>query len=518
MMPQYTRVRAIVLIVVLATTAIGCGQKSSAASARPASTPATGQTDTDMGRNLADSVLGEFPNLRDGVSLRAWKKLHSTDTIQEYSPQVAEVENWCVRARSEASLGSGRNWLRTAYFYVPDPPASLALPVGTPKEELIDECRLGLVWTEIEDTDAARAQALTVRESLAAALGPGDTDPKINWWASAFWSNPVLWKRDVLSIAAAFTKFHKWGSTESRPPARVFVAAAGPKSKTIFDQKFGDDHGAAYIAKRKRIAAFANEAVKIAAISGAVEQAIRSAQDLVAVKDGSIAIPTAEERTQIFMVIDQWLSVARPLPPLRRAAALIVADQLMDQSGGPNWDKNDSPDIRKRLEAQGAVFEWDQLGGTYAFTHTWLKEALKLDRDGRAGELAFMTLLEKGFETSNQCLDQQGKSFRAVIRESEGYLRRRPDSTFTADIHLMIAQAYGDIVTIANGGGYLESESEFAEYRAESAGARSKAIEHYRIALESAPNNSRPDAAWPEAWRLMAGIPPTHTYFYCVYD
>jgi hypothetical protein len=82
----------------------------------------------------------------------------------------------------------------------------------------------------------------------------------------------------------------------------------------------------------------------------------------------------------------------------------------------------------------------------------------------------------------------------------------------------MIAQAYSDIVTIASGGGYDESESELDRYRAESAGARSKAIEHYRIGFESAPNNERAQAACPEAWRLIAGIPPTHTYFYCVYD
>src|SRR5262249_47098095 len=156
-MSQYqikrTRVRAIVLIIVLAMP-MGCGQKSSPSTTRPATTPATGQTDTNVGRNLADSILGELPNLREGVSLLAWKKLHSTDTIQKYAPLVAEVENWCVRARSEVSLGSGRNWVRTAYFYVPDPPVSLTLPLGTSKDELINECRLGLVWTEIEDTDA----------------------------------------------------------------------------------------------------------------------------------------------------------------------------------------------------------------------------------------------------------------------------------------------------------------------------------------------------------------------------
>jgi hypothetical protein len=517
-MPQYSTLRSIVLIVALATTAICCGRKSSSSSARPASAPATGQTDTEIGQNLTNSVLGEFPGLREGVSLHDWKKLHSTDTIQEYAPRLAEVENWCVRARSEASLGSGRNWVRTAYFYLPDPPTSLALPLATPKTQLTGECRLGLVWTEIEDTDAGRAEALKTHDSLAAALGPGDADPKINWWGSAFWRNKVLWKRDVLSLAAAITNSRKWGSAESSSATRVFVAAAGPKSKIMFDGPLPDDQHAAYIAKHKRLATLADEALKIAAIGGPVEKTIRGAQDLVSVKDGSTEFPTAQERTEIFTAIDQWLSAARPLPPLRRAAALIVADQLMDQSGGTGWGKDDYPAIRKRLEAQGAVFEWDQLGDGYGFTHTWLKEAWKLDRDGWAGELAFMTLMERGFETSGQCRDQKGKGFRAVIREGEGYLRRKADSVFSADIHLMIAQAYGDIVTIASGGGYDESETEIDQYKAESPGARSKAIEHYRIGFESAPNNSRASAEWPVAWRLTAGIPPTHTNFYCIYD
>jgi hypothetical protein len=31
----------------------------------------------------------------------------------------------------------------------------------------------------------------------------------------------------------------------------------------------------------------------------------------------------------------------------------------------------ESPPIRKQLEAEGAVFEWRELGGIYVYVHTW---------------------------------------------------------------------------------------------------------------------------------------------------
>ena len=177
----------------------------------------------------------------------------------------------------------------------------------------------------------------------------------------------------------------------------------------------------------------------------------------------------------------------------------------------------ESPPIRKQLEAEGAVFEWRELGGSYVYVHTWLKEALKLDPEGRAGELSFLTLMELGFETSGACADQGGTGFNAVIREGEAYLQRKPASGFRADVHFLLGQAYGDIVVLANGGGYSADE-ERAEYKDKAPSARAKAIDHYTTALQSAPGSPRVSEGWPEAWRLLAGIPPARTYFYCVYD
>lgn len=497
-------------------TAVRSTESSAVERANPS---AIGQnTDAEIARDLAKFVLQELPHLRDGAPLAAWKQLHNTDTIEPYASGVTSVEKWCARATSEASLDPGRKWVRSAYFYVPDVPMPAVLPASISGSKLVDECRLGLIWSEIEDTDVDRAGTLgrEARESLVKPLGEGNNGVKLQWWGSAFWRNSVLWKNERVSIVTAITSSPTLNPRETIKATRVFVAAAGPAKRTTFEPSTHEDVRAAYVAKRQLLASRIDEAVTIAALGSDVEQAIKQAQKLISVKDGWSQHPTIPERTAIFTMIDQWLTAARTLPPPRRAAALFVADQLLDQSGGPFWGENQSPPIRQQLEAQGAEFEWLHLGDTYNYTHTWLKEAWRADPEGRAGELAFLTLVERGFETSGQCLDQHGISFRAVIREGEEYLQRKPDSVLSADIHFLVAQAYGDIVTLAGGKG--DEAAQAAEYQAESSSARSKAIDHYRIALESAPNDPRIPHVWPDAWRLIAGIAPTETHFYCIYD
>ena len=79
-----------------------------------------------------------------------------------------------------------------------------------------------------------------------------------------------------------------------------------------------------------------------------------------------------------------------------------------------------------------------------------------------------------------------------------------------------MAQAYGDIVALAAGSAYTEPDKN--DYQPEAASARMRAIEEFRIAFAS--SNKTPGAreAWPDAWRLVAGLPPGKIHFYCIYD
>ena len=146
-----------------------------------------------------------------------------------------------------------------------------------------------------------------------------------------------------------------------------------------------------------------------------------------------------------------------------------------------------------------------------------LRESLETDPDGRIGDLAFITLMERGFETSGTCQDQPGNGFRAVILEGGDFLSRKPASPLSSYVHLLMAEAWGDIVTLANGGGYDGRDS--PAYKPEEASARKQSIEEYRLAFASPIQRpAKEREAWRNAWRLMAGLSPSRTYFYCVYD
>jgi len=114
---------------------------------------------------VAHLTLDELPHLREAITLGNWKTFHGTDTLELYSPKLASYpnENWCARMVSEAPLDSDRKVKRSAYFYLPAEPDPPALPFNLQQEELVSECRLGFVWSEVEDADSARAEVLLTR-------------------------------------------------------------------------------------------------------------------------------------------------------------------------------------------------------------------------------------------------------------------------------------------------------------------------------------------------------------------
>jgi hypothetical protein len=469
---------------------------------------------------VARLTLDELPYVREAITLGTWKTLHGTDTLELYSPKLGSYpnENWCARMVSQASLDSDRKVKRTAYFYLPPEPNPPALPLNLQQEELVSQCRLGFVWSEVEHADSARAEAFAdvLRESIKTELGPGEVDLKLNWAGSSNWRKTALWESGRVEVASAVTFGLR---PDSRTPATVVGAAteiSGIRFRSV-DIRTLTGAREKYVALHQRIWSRIEEALSIAGVGGQMEASFRAALMLVTAADGWWSrLPTASEQSAIFEAVDRWLIASGSLPQARRSAALFAADQLFQGAQGPPWRENENPAIRQRLEARGAKFEWLHIGDSYGYTHTWLTEALRLDPDGRAGELAFLTLMEMGFETSGKCEDQHSEGFRAVIAQGQEYVRRRPGSAIEPDLHFLMAQAYGDIVALAAGSAYTESENN--EYKPEAASARTRAIEQFRIAFDSANNTPHAREAWPDAWRLIAGFPPSKIHFYCIYE
>ena len=475
---------------------------------------------------FADRLLDVLPQLREGITLGAWRAAHPADAITPYGRWVAEgtTEDWCVRAESEVPLDSVHTVLRVAYFYPPARPDPPALPIGVAARELVDGCRLGFLWIEaIVDTAGARVLAGAARNSISAALGAADTTTRAFWQGAASWRNVAFWRSGPSTIAAATTTANAWrkpvvptGST------RVIIAATAPASAIMLEwnlrlarsnQSGVESRRSRWAVARARIEAM----IDLAGLRPGAEQPVRSLLATLYDVESAGRFMTDTERSAMADVLDAWLSHAENAPRERRSAVLAAADLLIDageHAAGMMIPDNGS--LRDRLATHGAEFDYSVLGHAHVYTHSWLEEALRIDPDGRAGEIALLRLMEMGFETSASCRDQGGTGFRTVIERAETHLRRRAGSAIETDIRFLLAEAYSDIVALANGGGYDGSES--PHYAPEEAVARARAIEEYRTAFSRAGASARAHGSWVHAWRLIAGIAPTRTFFYCVYD
>jgi hypothetical protein len=251
---------------------------------------------------------------------------------------------------------------------------------------------------------------------------------------------------------------------------------------------------------------------------GGAEAAMRSwIARLDALEDGITLSET--EREAFASAIDVWFASASSVPADRRAAALVAADLLVQITAArvAGFSLPEQAAVRDRMAAHGARFDYAPIGGVHIYMHDWLKEALRIDPGGRAGEIAFLALMEMGFETSATCTEQGGNGFRAVIARGEEFLRTRSGSAVANEVRFLVAEAYSDIVRLVNGGNY-QAIPELPAQPEEEEPARRRAVELYVAAFERAGGSMRARESWPNAWRLMAGLTPMRTYFYCVYD
>ena len=114
------------------------------------------------------------------------------------------------------------------------------------------------------------------------------------------------------------------------------------------------------------------------------------------------------------------------------------------------------------------------------------------------------------------CADTAYEGFRRVILEGERFLTRTRQPELRTKVRLLLAQAYSDIVALADGAGdqYVDA----GKYQTQARWARYMAIVHYRQFWRLTENSRDRTRAAKAIWRLSAGAPPTNTHFFCVYD
>ncbi len=222
----------------------------------------------------------------------------------------------------------------------------------------------------------------------------------------------------------------------------------------------------------------------------------------------------------------------RPLVEIankRQPVALLIADRIvvMEEEDG-NLEPLDSerPAIEgqplgKRpksagqveLEKLGAQFSYEEGSERYFYAFNWLRRAYELDPKGRVGELAFLLLMERGFDASPNCASGS-EQFREVIARGSQYLRERRSADVEARVHFMVGDAYRDIVTLAEGN-RGDTYADSGKYKPEAADARTKAMAEYRAGLALDEKSEAALIATQRLRSLEAGKAPSDWRFYC---
>lgn len=462
--------------------------------------PARGAS-PEFGKSAAE----ELSNLKDGISLAEWTRAHPNDEITVYSHELYDACNkqWAARATKRERLKDGREVVRHAYFYPRVPNAFSELPVGVKSDAMLRrESFLGSIWVERLEPEPGIGQetAALATEEISKQFGSADRTNKIWYCNASSWMATAKWKKGNASIASAFEK-----RVSNPEKSRVLAFGFLPISE-IRTELGGPDP---YVEKHDRELALLARAVKMAGLGDQSGSRLIAVAQIPEEKDADFRL------LSLVSAVKPWLIEGRKLDSTRYAAALLAADVTLDISRSTYLLEDKKKRRRRRqLEALGARFTDTHLDST-VYLHSWLRQSIRLDPEGPAGDLALVRLMEFGFARSAACADGS-EYFRRVIKEGEKYLARATDLELRTAVEFMVGDAYGDIVALAAGveplyGGVMK-------YEPEAPRARVKAIRHYRAALASASPSREAGAAWRNAWRLQAGLPPVRLRFYCIYD
>ena len=509
----------------------------------PASTPQPPSPTPAMAPRFPAHVVRELAALHAGTTPAAWVRAHPGDSLARFERRLV-VENdagWCARTVERTLLADGTPVLRYAYFYPPAPPPSLALPQAPDAQLIREGCRLGAIWLETPAADSLSGGPLAAatRSALTEAYGPVHPAPDgwynralsdstgravlsrlpggdvlrlgLHFLGAVHWRAAGRWQSDSSVVVSAYDKGVRAGSARVLACAFLPFAGLGSLPPVADQERAVDRKASALAAEAARLSGLdRGRADRLRAVLAAAESAFRRSPPDSARAQARAVGP------EMLTALTDWVTASGGLDAPHRAAALLAADQVLGTpAAGFVLEHADASGARQSLGALGAQFVHDELGRSENYAHSWLDAARRLDATGRAGQLATLALLRLGFNETGTCGGGEDPSQR-VSRVGEELLRSLTDSAVAAEVHRLVGDGYGDVVALAAGAG--EEYADSAAYTAAAPEARRQAIRHYRQGIALDPHSPDARTAWVEAWRLLAGLGPTTTHFFCVYD
>ncbi len=469
---------------------------------------------------LVDVVIASLGELQPSHTAAEWVRTHPKEKLEtlpssSYSQSEREWGDWCFQAVRHFWLSPFRV-ARRAFFYPPAAPPDWGLPQGKPDPAAARRgCVLGMIWVEIPG-GVILPEEFTMRMELALTrrygkpLGKqGCPSPK------ELWREPACRRQGNVIVL--------FGNSEA---GMGYAAAAhlSPPDETFLRESFprgGSDLAPEEVRRIRQLGELA-----------ALDEAEISS--LLALREQLSRLWSAEDvfpQSALLASIRSLRALAKDRKPARRVALYLLIDEMVNgidgyYLNGPTTAEAENQRVKTRrypksklqidLEALGTQFGYGGLGDVWLYERSWLGKALSLNEPGRSGQLAFLELMKRGFDTTCCCaagVDQ----FEEVIRRGRTFVAQATEKDVQAEAHFLIAQAYSDITALAQGA----VDDDYADAQAYAPRARSahaRAVHHYRTGLAADSRSEQAHRAWRQAWKLQAGLPPPPPAFYCIYD
>jgi len=461
--------------------------------------------------SLADAGASE---LREGISLEQWKA--SQNKLDDWRPSKSESFFDCRTFVKTVSLRSGRQIRHLVYFYPPKVPTPVAFPTASGDDLMNHDCKLSMVRVVISASTDRDGHAFerAVQQHFVPKYGQS-TEMKgtlYEHYDGAHW----LAASEILS---AYDPQPQRSQDDSDEPdgGEVFVSARLPLVHAIEQESCCRITDHYHSIEESQF----HQALGIAAVNPGLSDRVATLFSRVFRRIEPEPEPEDLEqaRTTVLPLLREWLNAIKSLPAARQAAGLYVADRLLVAASDNGWQDlitKEKTDLRVALEKLGADFQYDELGGCYGYSGSWLDRARELDPEGTVGQMALLVSLERGgAPILPKDKDAKLDIFHTVISDGEWLLSKNPDVATAAQIHFIIGDANASIVALAGG-----SEPDYGdptEYQPEAPFARHNALEHYRAGLAIDGTSDNAKYAWLQAWKLSAGLLPQTRWVY-IYD
>jgi hypothetical protein len=438
-----------------------------------------------LATGLATEVQLAVASVSSQPEFSAWKGSHGHERSElahyETSKDAYEVDfaldhQWCSTSIAEVPLGV----TRAASFYVPEVTRGLLPPLPAKQDPpLTTTCRLGAVWYEARGSNAL---AGLVRELTTAWGAPSQSTRKalsqtLFIRGSGYWKDISIWRRGNVTVWTAWTEWDRGDGSGLR--TIVWILRDRPHDLNL--STVGFDVTAA--------------AVKIANLSPALTLDVRpeKTETTCVGLRGGIAAGR----------LSRWLQASKDLPESRRAAALLVADSFVPcvLASGDTLQSIAALGVRSALGCP-------QDGPVYA--NNFREQAKALDPTGSAGALAALSSLQ-----SPCSLKGTGSWPERAVDQGRMILRRFAPGPWTPWVRFAEARAHDVKLSFSLPPGEPDTGTIHALTAAQAKQERDAAIAGFARFVSERPNTREAVFAWQEAWRLMAGLPPSATHFGC---